>query len=45
MRRQEILASQIFSEREVQRERSPQEGGQEEQGVEAWEKEASMDLA
>jgi hypothetical protein len=28
----------------VQRERIPLEGGQEEEGVELWEKEASMDL-
>jgi hypothetical protein len=44
MRRQEIPASQILSEREAQRERSPQEGGQEGEGVEAREKEADMDL-
>jgi hypothetical protein len=44
MRRQERLASQRLNEREAQRERSPQEGGQEEEGVEAWEKEVDMDL-
>jgi hypothetical protein len=44
MRIQEILASQILSEREAHRERSPQEGGQEGEGVEAREKEADMDL-
>jgi hypothetical protein len=44
MRRQERLASQRLSERETQRERSPQEGGQEGEGVEAREKEDGMDL-
>jgi hypothetical protein len=44
MRRQERLASQRLNEREAQRERSPQEGGQGEEGVEAWEKESDMDL-
>jgi hypothetical protein len=44
MRRQERLASQILSEREAQRERSPQEGGQEGEGVEAREEEADMNL-
>jgi hypothetical protein len=44
MRIQERLASQILSEREVQRERSPQEGGKEGEGVEAREKEDDMDL-
>jgi hypothetical protein len=45
MRRQERLFSQRLSEREVQRGRSAQEGGQEEEGVEAWEKEFDMDIA
>jgi hypothetical protein len=34
MRRHEILTSKRLSEREVQRERIPQEGGQEEECVE-----------
>jgi hypothetical protein len=44
MIRQERLPSQILNEREAWREISIQEGGQEEEGVEAWEKEVSMDL-
>ena len=38
------MVSQRLSEREVQRERSPQEGGQGEEGVEAREKEVDMDI-
>jgi hypothetical protein len=45
MRRQERLASQRLNEREVQRERSPKEGGQGEEGVEAREKEADCWVA
>jgi hypothetical protein len=44
MRRHERLANQILSEREEQKERISQEGGQEREGVEAWEKEVDMDL-
>jgi hypothetical protein len=44
MRRHEILAIQRLNEREAHRERSPEEGGQEEEGVEACEKEDDMDL-
>jgi hypothetical protein len=34
-----------LSEREVQREIIPQEGGKEEEGVEAWEKEFGVDIS
>jgi hypothetical protein len=44
MRRQEILASQILSEREAQRKRSPQEVGQEGEGVYVREEEVDMNL-
>jgi hypothetical protein len=44
MRRQERLASQRLSEREVQRDRIPQEGGQEEECVESREYQVIMDL-
>jgi hypothetical protein len=40
----ERFSSQILNKREERRERSPQEGGQEEEGVEAHEKESNMDL-
>jgi hypothetical protein len=44
MRRHEILVGQRLSDKEAQRERSPREGGQEGEGVEAKEKEVDMDL-
>jgi len=44
MRRWERMACQILSERKEQRERIPHEGGKGEEGVEAREKEADMDL-
>jgi hypothetical protein len=45
VRRQERLASLRLHQREAQRERSPQVGGQEEECVEAREDEAGLDLA
>jgi uncharacterized protein (DUF58 family) len=45
MRRQEILASKRLSEKEAHRERSPQEGGQDKECVEAREYQSGMDLA
>jgi hypothetical protein len=44
MRIQEILVIQILSEREAQRERSPEEVGQEGEGVYVREKEDNMNL-
>jgi hypothetical protein len=44
MRRQERLANQRLSEREEQRERSPQEVGQEGEGVDVREEESDMNL-
>jgi hypothetical protein len=44
MRRQETLASQRLSEREALIERSPQEVGQEREGVDVREEEGNMNL-
>jgi hypothetical protein len=44
MRRRERLPNQRLSEREAQRERIPQEGGQGDECVEVREKESNMDL-
>jgi hypothetical protein len=44
MRRQKILACQILSEREAQREISPQEVGQQGEGVDIREEEVVMNL-